>query len=275
MSRLVDARPRTEPLIDTQIPHWARMWNYWLGGKDNYPVDRDAGDQALTICPAIANDGRQSRYVLARALRHLAGEVGIRRFIDVGVGLPTVDNTHEIVQRVAPDCQIIYVDNDPLVLSHARALLISRPEGEVRVEDTDIRDAAAVKEILVDTRHLFGDGEPVAVVLANVLPYLPDDQARALVDGLMAPLPHGSHLVISHPTGGDSWQQAMNQLKYAGAGEVVPRSPDQLAAFFNGLELLEPGVVSCSLWRPEPNPFGETPVVQQYAGVGRKLRSGT
>jgi hypothetical protein len=266
----------TDPLagsgIDTTVPHSARIWNYWLGGKDNYAVDREAGDAWVAVHPEILDIARESRAFLGRAVRHLAGEVGVRQFLDVGTGLPTANNTHEVAQSVAPDARIVYVDNDPLVLAHARALLTSTPEGETRYLDADMHDRDALIEGAAEILDL---DQPVAVYFIGVLGHVADlDEARGLVRGLMDRMPSGSHLVLSDGVqadddGGRS-QQAQDEYADTGAVAYRARTVEEIASFFDGLEWVEPGLVPVSLWRPDPARIGEPRPIDAYGGVARK-----
>jgi len=255
------------PKIDTSVPHSARIWNYWLGGKDNYPVDREAGDKYQEAYPQIVDVARAGRYFLARAVRLLAGEAGIRQFIDVGTGLPAADNTHEVAQRVAPECRVVYVDNDPLVLAHARALLTSAPQGACDYVDTDMRDPAAVLAAAARTLDL---SQPVAVLFMGVLGHVADDdEARAIVTAMLGGVPAGSYLALKDSVGAQARMQANERYEQTGAVPYVSRSPEQVEGYFAGLELVSPGVVPVGDWRPDPSPF---PPVQadSLAGVGRK-----
>jgi O-methyltransferase involved in polyketide biosynthesis len=259
--------PGQPPEIDASVPHSARIWNYWLGGKDNYPVDREAGDQFKAVFPEIVEVARSSREFLTRAVRWLAGEAGVRQFLDIGTGLPTAENTHEVAQRVAPDARIVYVDNDPVVLAHARALLTSSPEGATGYLDADLRDPERILQLSADTLDL---DQPVALMLLGVLGHIgDDDQARSIVRRLLAGLASGSYLVLCDGTdtsqAGVAAQQDYDQ---SGAIPYRLRSPDQIAAFFEGLELVEPGVVSCTHWRPDGD--GPPRDTDAYGGVGRK-----
>jgi O-methyltransferase involved in polyketide biosynthesis len=257
------------PKIDTSVPHSARIWNYWLGGKDHYAVDRAAGDRFREIYPDIVEVARAVRYFLARVVRHLTADVGVRQFLDVGTGLPTVDNTHEVAQRVAPECRIVYVDNDPLVLAHARALLASTPEGICDYIDADVREPGVIVEAAARTLDLT---RPVGLMMLGILGHVSDDgEARSIVRRLVDELPPGSYLALSD---GASTSQARVEAhrRYAdtGANPYHLRSPDQIAGFFDGLELLEPGVVPVSQWRPDPSPFGLPAPVDTFGAVGRK-----
>jgi hypothetical protein len=258
-----------EPLIDTSVPQSARIWNYFLGGRDNYEVDRAAGDEVIKMFPGIVNGARGARYFLARAVRHLAGEVGVRQFLDVGTGLPSVDNTHEIAQRVAPASRVVYVDNDPLVLAHARALLSSSPEGMTDYIDADLHEPDAMLETV---RPLLDFSQPIALMLMGILGHVEDyDEARSLVRRLLAALPSGSHLVLYDST--NTSEAYVAAADFYNARATVPyilRSPEQITGFFDGLELLDPGVVSCSRWHPDTLALGLPAEIHQYGGVGRK-----
>ncbi|MFF3694441.1 SAM-dependent methyltransferase [Streptomyces sp. NPDC002221] len=256
--------------INTAQPHTARIWNYWLGGKDNYPVDREVGDQIRALHPGIGDYALADRLFLGRAVRHLVADRGVRQFLDVGTGLPTADNTHEVAQRLAPDARIVYVDNDPLVLAHARALLTSTPEGRTDYLDADLRDTATILEHASQTLDL---SRPVALMLLGVVIFIPDeDEARALVRDLMKELAPGSYLVLSHTITSPAMPDVDAAVAFwneHGTPKLTQRTPDRVAGFFEGLELLEPGLVSCSRWRPEA---GDTlpDEVAMYGGVGRK-----
>jgi len=260
-----------KPKIDTTVAHSARIWNYWLGGKDNYPVDREVGDQIRQLHPDIGDYARADRAFLARAVRYLAAEAGIRQFLDIGTGLPTANNTHQIAQSVAPGSRIVYVDNDPLVLVHARALLTSDPEGVTAYIDADLHDPgtilAAAAESLDFTR-------PVALTLLGVVNFISDDdEAYSIVHRLVDAVPSGSYLVVSHTITSPAttaMDAAVAFWNEHGTPKLTQRTPGQVARLFDGLELLEPGVVSCSRWRPEATPFGEPAEVALYGGVGRK-----
>jgi hypothetical protein len=258
------------PKIDTTIPHSARIWNYWLGGKDNYPVDREAGDEYVATFPGIIDIARQSRAFLARAVRYLASEAGIRQFLDVGTGLPTVDNTHEVAHSVAPESRIVYVDNDPLVLVHAQALLTSTPEGACHYVDADLRDPQAILHAAAATLDL---SQPVALMLMEILGHVADDdEARSIVSRLMAGLPSGSYLVIADGTSTITaeFEQAQQEYDDTGADAYKLRGPAQVARFFDGLDVLEPGIVPCLQWRPELSPLTPPTGVEPLGGIGRK-----
>ncbi|MEV1022873.1 SAM-dependent methyltransferase [Streptomyces sp. NPDC050264] len=257
--------------IDTTRPHTARIWNYWLGGKDNHPVDEEAGEQIRRLHPGIVDYALADRAFLGRAVRHLTAEVGIRQFLDIGTGLPTVDNTHEVAQRIAPDSRIVYVDNDPLVLRHAQALLTSAPEGRTDYIDADLRDVGEILEHAAKTLDLT---QPVALVLLGVVIFVGDDEdPYGIVRRLVDALPAGSHLVLSHTITSPAMPDVDEAVAFwneHGTPKLNQRTPDQVARFFDGLELLDPGVLSCSRWRPEDTEEGTPDEVAMFGGVGRK-----
>jgi O-methyltransferase involved in polyketide biosynthesis len=265
-----DAGP-SQSKIDTTVPHSARIWNYWLGGKDNYPVDRQAGDQTIAVLPEIVDIARASRRFLARVVRYLAADAGIRQFLDVGTGLPTVNNTHEVAQGAAPESRIVYVDNDPLVLVHARALLTSSPEGATAYLEADARDVGAIVEGAAVTLDF---SRPVAITMLGILPFIgDDDEARAVVTRLLAAVPPGSYLAVTHSTSevtGERVIEAVRQWNQVAPTHYYLRSPAQIAAFFDGLELIEPGVVSCPRWRPELHDEAGLRDMDEFCALGRK-----
>ncbi|MFF8973906.1 SAM-dependent methyltransferase [Streptomyces sp. NPDC014995] len=261
--------PAAHQKIDTSVPHSARIWNYWLGGKDNYPVDEEAGDAYTAVFPGIVTIARSSRAFLRRTITHLVTEAGIRQFLDVGTGLPTADNTHEVAQRIAPEARIVYVDNDPMVLAHARALLYSTPEGATAYVDADVHDTerilAAAAETLDFTR-------PTALILSNILGHVADyEQARSIVTRLMDALPSGSYLAVNDGSLGIDpvFEQAQDAYNDSGAVPYILRTVDQITAYFDGLDLLEPGVVSVPHWRPDPGSPAAEPVAE-HGGLARK-----
>jgi hypothetical protein len=258
-----------QPEIDTSVPQTARIWNYWLGGKDNFPVDRAVGDQILEAFPAIVENARASRAFLARAVGYLAGEAGIGQFLDIGTGLPTANNTHQVAQSIAPESRIVYVDNDPIVLAHARALLTTSPQGATDYLDADMRDP---ERILQEAARTLDLTQPVAIMLMGILGHIEDDdQARSIVRRLLDGVPSGSYLTMNDGTDTSEevveaariWNQSANPTYHL-------RSPDRIARFFDGLELVEPGVVSPPRWRPEPSPSGLPAEIDSFGGVGRK-----
>ncbi|MQA88228.1 MAG: SAM-dependent methyltransferase [Streptosporangiales bacterium] len=257
--------------VDTTVPHSPRIWNYWLGGKDNYAVDREAGDRYVEVFPGIVDVARESRGFLTRVVRYLAADAGIRQFLDIGTGLPTADNTHQIAQQVAPESRIVYADNDPLVLAHARALLTSTPEGVTDYIHADLREGEAILDAAGRTLDLT---RPVALMLMGVMGHIPDDEAYGVVQRLLDALPSGSYLALCDGTNtSDAITEAQRGYDETGAVPYRLRGLEQIARFFEGLELVEPGLVSCSRWRPEPGPHGRLPdEVDAYGAVGQKRR---
>jgi hypothetical protein len=257
--------------IDTTVPHSARIWNYWLGGKDNFAVDRVAGDEYVKVFPGIVDVARAQRGFLTRSIVYLAGEAGIRQFLDVGTGLPTADNTHQVAQRVAPQARIVYVDNDPLVLAHARALLTSTPEGATAYIHADLSDP---DKIMAEAAQTLDFARPMALILHGVLGHVTDTgQARSIVRGLMDALPSGSYLDLADGTSytaAEEFEQAQEGYNETGAAPYVLRKPEEITSFFDGLDLVEPGVVSCPRWRPDASADGPPAEVDVFGGVGRK-----
>ena len=260
-----------EAKIDTSIPHNARIWNYWLGGKDNYPVDQEMGEQIRSFFPEIVDNAIADRAFLVRTVTHLVREEGVRQFLDIGTGLPTHNNTHEVAQAEAPDARVVYTDNDPLVLAHARALLVGSDQGATDYVDADLRDPEAILEAASRTLDL---SRPVALMLLGVVNFIGDDaEVRSILDRLIEALAPGSFLVVSHPTD-DIDKERAHQVAEAwnerGTPKLTIRTAAGIEALFEGLELLEPGVVSCSLWRPEATEVGDSRPVAEYGGVARK-----
>jgi S-adenosyl methyltransferase len=254
--------------LNAQIPHSARIWNYWLGGKDNFPADREVGDQVRAVFPAIVENARASRAFLGRSVRYLAGEAGIRQFLDIGTGLPTANNTHQVAQQVAPECRIVYVDNDPMVLAHARALLTSSPEGATDYIDADVRDT---EKILHEAAQTLDFTQPVAIMMLGILGNVADyDLACSIVKRLLDGVPSGSYLVVNDGT--NTSEEIVEGARVSGEGghPYTLRSPEEIAGFFDGLDLQEPGVVSTPRWRPEPSPSGLPAVLDGFCGVARK-----
>ena len=256
--------------IDTSVPHIARVYDYWLGGKDNFAPDRAAAEAAMREDPNVVEGVRGNRAFLARAVRYLAGQAGVRQFLDIGTGIPAASNTHEVAQGEAPECRVVYVDNDPIVLSHARALLTSEPGGATAYLDQDLRN---VGEIIHAAAGTLDFTKPVAVMLIGILHCIPDeDDPAGIVEQLMYAVPPGSYLVISHPA---------NDINNPGVGklasrlnELMPmklrfRSRAEVARLFGGLELVEPGLVRGPEWRPDSEAELGNPAAV-WAGVARK-----
>ncbi|TPQ17827.1 SAM-dependent methyltransferase [Streptomyces sporangiiformans] len=256
--------------FDTSVPHSARIWNYWLGGKDNYPVDQEAGDAYSAVFPGIVTIARSSRAFLRRSIDYLVTEAGVRQFLDVGSGLPTVDNTHEVAQRKAPDARIVYVDNDPIVLAHAGTLLHSTPQGATAYVDAGLYEPDRILAAAAETLDL---NRPTALIFSGILGHVPDyDQARSIVGRVMDALPPGSHLCVNEGSRGTDpdYEAAQDAYNETGAVPYFLRPVADIAGFFDGLELVEPGVVSVPLWRPEQTAAGEPTPIGQHGGLGRK-----
>jgi hypothetical protein len=264
-----DVAAAGEPRLDPTVPHSARVWNYWLGGKDNFEPDRQLGEQIKQFFPEIAVIAQESRRFLNRAVTYLAGEAGIRQFLDIGTGLPTADNTHEVAQRLAPESRIVYVDNDPLVLAHARILLTSSPEGVTNYIDADLHDPA---RILAEAGKTLDLTQPVALLLIGVLGHVADvDEARSILRRLLDGLPPGSFLVQCDGTDTDlDYVAALEQYRDSGGVPYNVRAHEEIESFYDGLEVVEPGVVQITRWRAEPNAFGEAADVSELGGVARK-----
>ncbi|HEY1919094.1 MAG TPA: SAM-dependent methyltransferase [Streptosporangiaceae bacterium] len=262
-----DAPPR----LDITVAHQSRIYNYLLGGKDNFAADREAADRALEAFPGLAAWARNNRAFLARAVRYLVAEAGVRQFLDLGTGLPSADNTHEVAQRIAPSARICYVDNDPVVLTHARALLSSDPAGVTSYVDADIRDT---DRVLGEAAQILDLTQPTAVMLLAILHVIPDeDDPWQIVGRYLAAMPPGSFLVISHPARDIHASQVSELTKRfnerLGGVKSRGRTHDEVARFFTGLDLVPPGIVVTPQWRPDPD--GPAPDTDPaYAAVARK-----
>ncbi|MFK0119179.1 SAM-dependent methyltransferase [Streptomyces sp. NPDC090994] len=257
--------------IDTSKPHPARMYDYYLGGKDNYPVDAEAAERVLQGLPHGRGPALANRAFMHRAVRFLAAEAGVRQFLDIGTGIPTSPNLHEVAQRTDPAARVVYVDNDPIVLAHAQALLRSAPEGSTDYVQADARDPGTIIEAAARTLDL---SRPVGLSLIALLHFLPDDHAYDTVGRLLAALAPGSYLVLSHTTADfdpDSTARALQVYRDRGVFLTV-RSHAEISRFFTGLELVDPGLVPGVQWRPDPSPTppGTGPTDLFYAGVARK-----
>jgi S-adenosyl methyltransferase len=255
--------------FDTSVAHVARIYDYWLGGKDNYAVDRAAGDAAVQAYPDLVSSVRSNRAFLARTVRFLAGEAGIRQFLDIGTGIPTANNTHEVAQAVAPSCRVVYVDNDPVVLAHARALLTSTPEGVTDYLDADLRDTG---KILARAAQTLDFSRPVAIVLMAILHLIEDDDdPYGIVAKLLGAVPPGSYLALSH-IASDITQAvtvAGNRVSQFMMQKQTYRSHGEVTRFFDGLEIADPGVVRVQEWRPQSAAEASAPSAL-WGAVGRK-----
>jgi hypothetical protein len=254
--------------FDTTVAHQARIYDYWLGGKDNYAADRKAAEEAIAAYPGVVTGARANRQFLARAVRHLAADAGIRQFLDIGTGIPTANNTHEVAQAAAPESRVVYVDYDPVVLAHARALLISREAGATEYIDADLRDTDTILEQASRTLDF---SRPVAIMLMAILHAVGDDDPYQIVAKLMDAVPPGSYLALSHVASDIDPEQiaeATARLNQLSRQHFTLRDHAQVLRFFEGLELLEPGVARVEEWRP-----AELETQYQSAmwgGVGRK-----
>jgi hypothetical protein len=256
--------------IDTTVAHPARRYNYWLGGKDNFAVDRESGDAVAAVFPTIRTAARENRGFLRRAVALLAGECGIRQFLDIGTGLPTADNTHEVAQRSAPAARVVYADNDPLVMVHARALLTSATDaGATDYIEADVRESG---KIVKEAARTLDFGRPVALMLVAVLHFIAaDDDPYDIVARLVDALPPGSYLVMSHATGEYLAEREIADIAAGRYGPFWPRTYKQFARFFDGLRLLPPGIVSAAQWRAENEPHPRPTVADTatYSAVAR------
>ncbi|TDD98158.1 SAM-dependent methyltransferase [Actinomadura rubrisoli] len=254
----------------TDIPSPARAWNYWMGGKDNFEADRVVGDAIAAMNPEVLTIARKSRFFLIRVVEYLAREAKIRNFLDIGAGLPAESNTHEVAQRVAPEARVVYVDNDPMVLAHARALMRgTTPEGVTDYLDADYHHP---QQILEQAANVLNFNQPIGVMFMGVLGFCQDyDTARRLVADTMAGVPPGSFLALWDCT--DTSAAAKRSTdRYAASGTLpyILRSVEQIDGFFDGLEKIEPGTVSITRWRPDPAEGGEPAHVHGYGAVARK-----
>jgi S-adenosyl methyltransferase len=255
--------------IDTSVPHIARIYDYWLGGKNNFAADREAAQRALAVMPGIMPSVRANRAFLVRVVTYLA-DTGIRQFLDIGTGIPTANNTHEVAQKIAPSSRIVYVDNDPIVLAHARALLTSTRKGATAYIHADLRDPGKILSAAARTLDL---SKPVAIMLVAILHCIPDeDGPHSIVAGLLGGVCSGSYLAISHPvkeTDSSQVAQAAARMNDVMPQKVTPRTTAEVARFFDGLELVSPGLVKSPLWRGRPGAevTYEDPM---WGGVARK-----
>jgi len=269
----VPERPYKPPKIDTSVAHIARVYDYWLGGKDNFEVDRIAGQEAIDTFPAVVSSVRANRAFLSRTVRYLTRELGIRQFLDIGTGIPTANNTHEVAQSVVPESRVVYADNDPMVLAHARALLLGSAQGMTAYLDADLQDT---EKILYEAAETLDFTQPIAVMLVAVLHMITDeDDPAGIVTRLMDAVPAGSTLTISHVpndmhTG--AMAQVSERLNRLLSHRTTYRSKEQVTAYFDGLELVPPGVVPIQQWRPDTEEEANATAVM-WGGVGRKTGS--
>ena len=262
---------RIASYFDTSKAHMARVYDYWLGGKDHFAADRVAGDAVIQAYPAVITTVRANRALLARMVRYLAGEGGIGQFLDIGTGIPSANNTHEVAQSVNPNARVVYVDNDPIVLVHARALLTSGPAGVTTYLDADLRDPGPILDQAADTLDF---SRPVAVMLMGVMHLISDsDDPAGIVASLMRAVPPGSYLALSHPAAdidADAMADAQQRQNQMQAEQVTFRRRDEVARFFNGLEMVEPGLVRAPEWRPDTLAEVQTQAAL-WGGLGRKV----
>jgi hypothetical protein len=261
----------TAPTFDTSVAHVARVYDYWLGGKDNFAADRAAGEQAMQAYPDIVFSVRANRAFLARTVRYLTKEAEIRQFLDIGTGIPTANNTHEVAQSVAAGSPVVYVDNDPVVLAHARALLVSGDGGLTSYIDADLRDTG---RILAEAAGTLDFSQPVAIMLMAILQHIDDDEdPYGTVNRLLSAVPSGSYLTISHPAAdlaAEQMAQMAERLNRLMAEKVTFRTRAQVAPFFEGLDMVEPGLVRVQEWRPDTEIEAKSPAAL-WGGMGRKV----
>jgi S-adenosyl methyltransferase len=263
------ARSGEPEAFDPGVAHVARVYNYWLGGTANYPADREAAEQAIAAYPDMVRSVRANRAFLARTARWLTRDGGIRQFLDIGTGIPAAGNTHEVAQSVAPESRVVYADHDPIVLEHARSLLTSTPEGATDYLDADLR---APGQIITEAGRTLDFRQPVAIVLMAVLQFIPDEDAGRIVAELLDAVPAGSYLVISHPASDidvESMATVASRLNRLMSQRVVLRRHGDVARFFDGLDLVAPGVVRIPEWRPDSPGDVDTPATM-WGGVGQK-----
>jgi O-methyltransferase involved in polyketide biosynthesis len=263
---------REKALPERRVPNIARVYDYWLGGKDNYAVDRAVAEAIIAVFPDIQVTARAQRAFLTRAVHYLAAEAGIRQFLDIGTGLPSASNTHEVAQQVAPRSRVVYVDNDPVVLAYARALLATGPGGATSYVEADLRDTG---RLLAEAGRSLDFGEPVAILLLGVLPFIPDeDNPVAIVSRLLAGVPSGSYLAVAHPASdvaGDQVARSVQRYNARARDPITVRSHAAVCRFFDGLDLVEPGVVQLHRWQPiGTEGVDDSRELPDYGAVGRK-----
>jgi S-adenosyl methyltransferase len=265
--------PELPQEINTNMAHPARVYDYWLGGKDNFPADRALAEMMIQAVPNMREMAAANRAFLGRAVRHLATEAGVRQFLDIGTGIPTSPNVHDVAQQVAPDARVVYVDNDPIVLAHARALLTSQDAGATAFILADLRDPKSILDhpTLAATLDL---SQPVAVMLVAVLMYFRDHDSPnpfEMVATVMERMPSGSYLAVTHPAPDFNPEEAARAVAAAEAAGItlVPRAQAEVGEFFTGLELVDPGVTPVLSWRPDAPP-ADPRLAYYWAGIARK-----
>ena len=257
--------------FDTTVAHQARVYDYMLGGKDNYAADRAAAEATIKVNPELVPSAHANRAFLGRVIRYLAAEAGVRQFLDIGTGIPTAGNTHQVAQEVAPESRVVYVDYDPVVLAHARALLDSHQAGATEYIDSDLRDT---RTILEQAAELLDFTRPVAVTLISILHAIPDgDDPYAIVARLLGAVPPGSYLAISHMGSDLMAPETLREMdeiwKRTSQQQYMPRRREQVARFFDGTDVVAPGMVRVEEWRPEPG-TGTARKSIMWSAVGRK-----
>ncbi len=256
--------------IDTSVAHPARVYDYWLGGKDNFAADREAAERVLAVVPDLRFRVRANRAFLARATRYLASEAGIKQFLDIGTGIPSANNTHEVAQNIEPETRVVYVDNDPIVLTHARALLASGPRGVTQYVDGDLREP----DRILKAATILDFSQPIALMLFGIMHLVTDEEGpHRIVAEFVDALPSGSYLALSHPASDTHQGQAEAQRRYNERVSTPQqlRSHDEVLRFFEGLELVDPGLVQVHRWRPDPTDEAPaTDAVSAHGGIARK-----
>jgi hypothetical protein len=262
------SRPVRLAQIDTTVPNVARVWNYLIGGRDNFDADRRAAQQLVAAAPVMAGAATASRAFLRRVVTYLAGEARVRQFLDIGTGIPTAGNTHEIAQSIAPECRTVYVDNDPVVLVHARALLRSSPEGVTSYINADARQPG---KIIASAQDVLDFDQPVAIVMIDVLNFIKGTrEVGEIIGTLLDAVPPGSYLVLMQPARDENLliaQQRWNQLSPI---PVWLRDRDEVASWLDGLELVRPGIVDVNKWRPAEDDPQYPDGMPLYGVVARK-----
>jgi hypothetical protein len=271
------ARPVSRPQVDASAPNVARVWDYLTGGRDNFDADRRAARQLIRAAPAMERAGHACRAFVGRVTRYLIEEAGTSQFLDVGTGIPSAGSVHEVAQSIAPESRVVCVDNDPVVLSHARAMLRPAPGGATSFVDADVRDPG---RIIGQARGTLNFGQPVAIIMDRLLNRVGrDSEVRAILTALLGAVPGGSHLVVVHPASdldSSMIEAAHRWNRISATTQVMLRAKAELAAWFGDLDIVDPGVVPVTDWRPDPPgdarpPDDESPaVVPMYAVVGRK-----